>query len=135
LKQIEPFNPFRRVEAETMAWGFGLKTRPHGVRNMVVTDIDNGEYLCLRGVDFGKKGAKKLSVCVASSKNGSCIKVRIDAKDGAVIGTLPVDSTGSDDSYSLLSCKLEKVKGIHDLYFTFEGDGEDLFNFDYWELK
>ena len=59
LKQIEPFNPFRKVEAETMAWGFGLKTRPCGARNMIVTNIDNGEYICLRGVDFGKKGAKK----------------------------------------------------------------------------
>ena len=26
LEQIENFNPYRRVEAETMAWGYGLKT-------------------------------------------------------------------------------------------------------------
>ncbi|MDE5919198.1 MAG: glycoside hydrolase family 43 protein [Duncaniella sp.] len=134
LKQIEPFNPFKKVQAETMAWGFGLKTRPHGNRNMVVTNIDNGEYICLRGVDFGKKGAKKFIANLSSRKSGSSIKVRIDSKDGKVVGVLPVNDTAG--GYSSLSCNLDrKVKGIHDLYLTFEGDGDDLFDFDYWEFK
>ena len=31
LEQIEPFSPYREVEAETMAWGNGLKTDSHSV--------------------------------------------------------------------------------------------------------
>lgn len=57
LRQIEPFNPYRRVEAETMAWGYGLKTtreNPSGPWNptLFVTDIDEGEFIMLKGVDF-----------------------------------------------------------------------------------
>lgn len=134
LKQIEPLNPFRRVEAETMAWGYGLKTRPAGARNMVVTDIDNGEYICVKGVDFGKKGAKKFIASVSAPADGAKIKVRIDSADGPVIGTLPVKATGAGD-YTQQSCRLDKVKGVHDLYLTFEGDGNGLLDFDYWEFK
>lgn len=134
LKQIEPLNPFRRVEAETMAWGNGLKTRPAGARNMVVTDIDNGEYICVKGVDFGKKGAKKFIASVSAPTDGAKIKVRIDSADGPVIGTLPVKATGGGD-YTQQSCRLDKVKGVHDLYLTFEGDGNGLLDFDYWEFK
>lgn len=135
LKQIEPFNPYRRVEAETMAWGFGLKTAPLGVRNRTVTDIDNGEYICVRGVDFGKKGAKKFLASVASEKGGAGIKIRIDSETGPVVGELSVPSTGGTGDYRTLSCKLDKVRGVHDLYLTFEGEGKDLFNFDYWKIR
>lgn len=134
LKQIEPLNPFRRVEAETMAWGYGLKTRPAGARNMVVTDIDNGEYICVKGVDFGKKGAKKFIASVSAPADGAKIRVRIDSADGPFIGTLPVKATGAG-YYTQQSCRLDKVKGVHDLYLTFEGDGNDLLDIDYWEFK
>ena len=45
-----------------MAWGYGLKAENHKNGGLYITDIDNNEYLCVRGVDFGKKGAKKFSV-------------------------------------------------------------------------
>ena len=72
LEQIENFNPYRRVEAETMAWGYGLKAENHKNGGLYITDIDDNEYLCVRGVDFGKKGAKKFSVsaaCVEKRRN------------------------------------------------------------------
>ena len=135
LVQIEPLDPYRRVEAETMAWGFGLKTRPCGSRNMAVTDVDNGEYLCVKGVDFGSRGAKKFIASVASEKGGSRITIRLDAKDGKVVGELKVPSTGSFDDYKVVDCKVDKIRGIHDLYLTFEGDGNGLLNIDYWKFK
>ena len=64
LEQVGTFNPYRRVEAETMAWGYGLKTtreNPSGPWNptLFVTDIDDGEYILVKGVDCGK-GANEL---------------------------------------------------------------------------
>lgn len=50
LRQVENFNPYRHVEAETMSWGYGLKTiqkNPWAADhwNQLVTDIDDGEYI------------------------------------------------------------------------------------------
>ena len=51
LNQIEPLNPFRKVEAETIAWGYGLKTTPRrgwGLHptNQIVTNIDENDKRC-----------------------------------------------------------------------------------------
>lgn len=135
VEQIEPFNPFRRVEAETMAWGWGLKTAPLSGHNQFLTDIDNGEYLLLKGVDFGKKGAKQITVNGAAVKNGGRVSVRIDAADGPVIGVVNIETTGAYDAYRDFTTRLKRVKGIHDLYLCFEGDGADLFNIDWWMMK
>lgn len=135
VEQIEPFNPFRRVEAETMAWGWGLKTAHWSGHNQYLTDIDNGEYLMLKGVDFGTKGAKRITVNGAAIKNGGRVSVRIDAADGPVIGTVNIEATGSPDIYKDFTARLKKIKGIHDLYLCFEGDGVDLFNIDWWSMK
>lgn len=134
LEQIELFNPYRRVEAETMAWGFGLKTEKIGDRNLAVTNIDNGEYICVKGVDFDKKkkGATRFYASVANAKAGSRIVVRLDSETGEKLGEIILPAT---EAYTLYSCKLPKVKGSHDLYLTFEGDGDNLFEFDYWEMK
>ena len=69
LEQIDNFNPYRRVESfETMAWGYGLKTGNFENGGLFVTDIDNDEYLCIRGVDFGKKERESSVAALLVSK-------------------------------------------------------------------
>ena len=64
VEQIEHFNPYRRVEAETMAWGHGLKTARLDDGGIYVTAVDDGDSLVVRGVDFGKRGAKRFRACI-----------------------------------------------------------------------
>lgn len=140
LNQVGSFNPFRRVEAETMAWGYGLKTtraNPSGPWNptLFVTDIDDGEYIMLRGVDFGK-GASTFTASCSSQLFGGKIEVRLDALDGPLAGTVTVPYTGF--KYKEFSTSLKNVKGKHDLYLVFRGDArqqKNLFNFDWWQVK
>ena len=48
VEQVGTFDPFRKVEAETMAWGYGLKTDVVEGRGIVLRDIDEGEHLLVR---------------------------------------------------------------------------------------
>ncbi|MDE5693495.1 MAG: carbohydrate-binding protein, partial [Duncaniella sp.] len=61
--------------------------------------------------------------------------IRLARQSGPVVGTIPRGNTGSTDVYKDFSARLKKVKGIHDLYFCFEGDGDSLFNLDWWQMK
>ena len=139
LRQVQPFNPYRRVEAETMAWGYGLKTtreNPSGPWNptLFVTDIDEGEYILVKGVDFGQGAASLTASCTAHLYGGT-IEVRIDAPDGQLIGTVNV--VRSRDAYQEFTTKLAKTTGVHDLYFVFVGNAwqkRNLFNFDWWQM-
>jgi arabinoxylan arabinofuranohydrolase len=46
-----------------------------------------------------------------------------------------VKNTGIVQSWTTQSCKVKKVKGIHDVYFVFKGGEGDLFNFNRWKFN
>ena len=140
LEQIEPFCPYRKVEAETMNWGYGLKTMPKDDRdignpNQVVYDIDDGEYLKVKGVDFAK-GAERFVVSALSHLYGGKIEIRVDSPHGKCLGNVTISNTQGE--YKLFECKIKNVKGIHDLYFVFKGSEEQLHNLfvlDWWKFE
>lgn len=136
---LEPaghFDPYRRVEAETMAWGYGLKTKMREGSGVYVTSVDDGDTLRLRSVDFGKCGAKRFVASVASAMGNSAIEIHLDHADGPLVGELKVESTGGMERYEEMECKVKGAHGVHDLVFRFKGGGEsDLLNWDYWEFR
>lgn len=132
LEQIGTFNPFRKVEAETMAWGYGLKTAPNADKSLSVVDVNNGEYICVRGVDFGKNKARRFEVSALPLEGGN-LKIRLDAPDGKIVGNVNIPQGNETSKYELYSCEVNAVSGIHDLYLSFEGENnKDLFELDYW---
>ncbi|MBO7049437.1 MAG: family 43 glycosylhydrolase [Bacteroidaceae bacterium] len=155
VEQLKPFDPYRRgpeypdhrVEAETMAWGYGLKTSyldtefdfddavGYKPRNMYVHDIDNGEYILLRGVDFGGKGARKIIASIGSDGIG-CMEVRLDSPDGPLQALISVTPTGGKTEFRKFTKKFKRrIRGVHDLYFVFTGAEKDMFAFDWWRMK
>ena len=115
MKQLHWLNPYQRVEAETMAWGYGLKTAKMGIpntgvvakmpestgrRNMYVYHIDNGEYIRLRGVDFAKR-AKRFTMTAAATA---------------------------------FNTKVKGASGVHDLYLCFGNVSGDI-HLDWWQFK
>jgi len=127
-------NPFVRVEAETIGWEEGIETAKDEKVGVYVTDISNGDYIKVRSVDFGK-GAKSFESNVASATDGGSIEIHVDHPTGTLLGTCIVKSTGGVTNWAVQSCKVNKIKGVHDIYFVFKGGAGDLFNFDWWKLK
>ena len=147
MKQLHWLNPYSRVEAETMAWGYGLKSAKMGIpntgvvadmpastgrRNMYIYDINDGEYIRLRGVDFGK-GAKSFAMTAAAT--GSCtVTLRLDGVHGPVIGTVTIGKTGSVEKYKSFGAKVKDAAGVHDLYLCFSNANGDV-HLDWWQFK
>ncbi len=99
---------------------------------MYIYDIDEGEYIRLRGVDFGA-GAKQFSISAAAT--GKCtVTLRLDAENGPVIGTVKIGSTGSPDAYKTFKAKVKDASSVHDLYLCFS-DAEGDVRLDYWQFK
>jgi hypothetical protein len=147
LKQLSWLNPYQRVEAETMAWGFGLKSAKMGIentgvvadmpestgkKNMYVFDIDDGELIRLRGVDFGN-GAKNFNI-IASAKGKTTVTLRLDSQKGPVMGKVNITPTGSSEDYRVFSTKVKKIAGVHDLYLCFGNSTGDV-RLDWWQFK
>ena len=147
MKQLHWLNPYKRVEAETMAWGYGLKSAKMGIentgvvadmptstgkKNMYIYDINNGEYIKLRGVDFGK-GAKQFNIAAAST-GGVTVNLRLDSNKGPVVGIVTIGKTGNVEKYRVFSGKVKNVAGVHDLYICFDKASGDV-RLDYWQFK
>jgi arabinoxylan arabinofuranohydrolase len=87
---------------------------------MVVTEIDNGDWIALSHVDFGAKGASSFTATVAGATGSASIDIRLDSPNGKSIGTLPVsEATGED--WKAYTTKVVGANGVHDLYLIFEG--------------
>ena len=100
---------------------------------MYVTAIHDGDYIRVRNVDF-KKGAKSFEAVAASSSSGGQIEIRLDNKEGTLIGTCVIGNTGGPESWKTFQAQVDKVKGVHDVYFIFRGGEDELFNFDCWKF-
>lgn len=131
IKQLKPLNPYRRVEAETMAWGYGLNIV--GVGNVCVTDINDGEYIRVRGVDFGARGAREFALTAAANGTAT-LTLRLDAQDGPVVGVVTVKNTGSTDNFQSFTTAVEGATGIHDLYLCFDKTMGDV-RLDWWQFS
>ncbi|MBN2175144.1 MAG: family 43 glycosylhydrolase [Bacteroidales bacterium] len=145
-QQVGTLNPFKRVEAETMAWSEGVKTMfetewegdfewARGKKiadHRFVTSINNGDYILVKGVDFSNE-PKSVEVS-ASSIYGGKIEIHTGKIDGPIIATVDVNTTREMGIWKSYTAPVKNVSGVHDLYFVFKGE-QDLFNFDWWMFK
>lgn len=144
VSQFKNLNPYEKTEAETMATMGGVNTiacsmasRYYGSGNMAVSDIDTGDWIALKGVDFGEKGAKTFTVAANAPGISGAIQIRLDKPDGDVVGYVKIDPTKidpakSEDYKEITTELLSTIKGKHNLYFIFDGKGYTL---DYWQFK
>jgi hypothetical protein len=144
--QVGSLDPFIRVEAETMAWSEGVKTRfetewegdfdwARGERiadRLFVTAIQNGDYIMVQGVDLAS-GAKSVEVSVSPIYGGK-IEIRTGKIDGTLIAIVDVNASREAGLWRTFTAPVDGVSGVHDLYFIFKGD-KDLFDFDWWQFS
>jgi arabinoxylan arabinofuranohydrolase len=133
---IANLDPFLQTEAETIAWESGVQTEVTSDTGggMDVTNIQNGDYIKAKSVDFGS-GATSFSARVASSTSGGGIELHLDSVTGRMIGTCAVTGTGGAQAWRTLSpCPVTGATGIHDLFLRFTGGSGDLFNFNWWKF-
>jgi len=131
--QIEPLDPYVRTEAETIAWAWEVKTEPCSEGGMNVTSVEDGDYIKVKGVDFGA-GALSFEASVASETSGGNIEIRLDSSTGTLVGTCTVSGTGGGQTWVTTSCPIDGAAGEHDLYFVFTGGSGSLLNFDWWRF-
>jgi arabinoxylan arabinofuranohydrolase len=135
LQQLGNLNPYSRVEAETFNAESGVETEPCSEGGMNVTELSNGDWVRLRGVDFGSMGARSFSARVSSGASGGNIELRLDSATGTLVGTCAVAGTGDWQTWTNSSCDVTGATGVKDVVLRFTGTGTSrLFNLNYWQF-
>ena len=139
---VRYLNPFQRVEAETMADSYGLKTDRNAGTSHYITEIDNGDWLRLRAVDFDNNmKSKKLKLRIRSDKGGTIefhttplSTTTLIPSSGDIICSVTVKPT--KNKWKTITKNLTNTPTrVKDLYITFHGEGGNLFDFDWWVLE
>lgn len=134
---LATLNPYVKNEAETIAFSEGFKSFRNSRVGVFVTAMKNGSYIRVRGVDFKKEGASKFTARLGTTHNAPVVlEVHLDSADGQMIGEIKVPRTGGDDRWDLCTIDIEKVTGVHDLFFVVKGKPSvNLMYFDYWKFS
>ncbi len=130
---VYTLNPYKVTEAETMAWASGVETEVCSEGGMNVTSIGTGDSIRVAGVDFGA-GASSFEARIASAGNGGTIELSLDSETGTLLGSCAVTATGGWQTWATVSCAVHGAIGIHDLYLVFTGEGDSLFNLNWWRF-
>jgi hypothetical protein len=132
--QIGNLNPYDTTQAETICWSSGLKTEKCNEGGIHVEQIHNGDYIKVKGVDFGTYGAKTFAARISSATSGGTIELYIDSLKGQLVGACSFTGTGSIQTWATKTCDVSEAKGIHDLFLKFTGGSGLLFNFNWWKF-
>lgn len=140
ISQLKTVNPYERIDAETVAWNAGIKIADCAEEgklfknfNRQITDIQDGDWTSVAQAAFGNRGAAEFTV-KAASKSGGQIEIHMDSPEGALVGTVNVEATGSEDTFKEFSCKLDRITDTHNVFLVFKGKAENLMNVDYYSF-
>jgi arabinoxylan arabinofuranohydrolase len=136
VPQVDTLSPYDRTQAETICWEFGVRTEicKDSGGGMDVDSIHNGDFIKVKGLDFGANGATSFEARVASATSGGNIEIHVDTTTGPLLGTCAVTGTGGWQTWTTKSCTISGVTGVHDLFFKFTGGSGLLFNFNWWKF-
>ena len=129
-RPVGTLNPYNRVEAETMAWSWGVKTDRLAGFDHYVTQIHNGDWLRIREVDFGQDGPAEMELQILNFRTPGVMEFYIDAMGGNPFASFDVHASGA-----MKTSIVRPVTGRHDVYILFRGGDEQLFDFDWWQVK
>jgi len=135
VPQIGTLNPYVTTQAETISWSSGLKTEVSSEGGQDVANIENGDFLKVKGVNFSS-GTASFDVRVASATSGGNIEIRLDdSTGGTLLGTCAVAGTGGWQTWTTKTCTVSNATGTHDLYLRFTGGSGSLFNVNWWKFN
>ncbi len=134
LKQLKYVDPYVKNTAVNIYKESGIETEACSEGGRNVSSIQNGDWIQIKGVDFGN-GATSFEAGVASNTTGGNIEVRLDSATGKLIGTCSVKGTNGWQNWVTESCTVSGVTGVHDLFLKFTGGSDYLFNLGWWKFN
>ena len=123
INGVGNLDSYDTIQAETICWGSGIETKPCSDGGIMVTSISDGDYIKVKGVDFGI-GVSGFEVRAASGSSGGTIELRTGSQTGTLVGTCTITGTGGWNTWKTFQCDITNCIGIKDFFLVFRGYGE-----------
>lgn len=137
-KQVGSLDAYEKISGATFALMAGVNPVPgdetaekYGCGNMILGDINSGDFVKLQGVEFGEQGASKVKATVRTNGKSGVIRVTAKFLNGDVLAYLPVEPDGQEETVCTATLD-QTVTGLNDIYFTFHGEGYEVVD---WQFE
>ena len=133
-RQLKYLDPYQKTKATVICFESGVEVERSEDGETNVGYIENGDYIKIKGADF-KTGAKKFMVNASSDGSGGKLEIRLDRKDGKLVGTCEIAKTGGWKDWKTVECDVSGAESVHDIFFVFTGGSGYLFNLKWWQFE
>lgn len=130
--QLQPRH--RQAEHYTGQQGTTLQSKTSANGGKTVGDINDGDWISFK--PYNLTGSKKLTARVSSGGPGGFLEVRTGSATGPLLGSAPVPTTGSWDTFQNVDVSLTQVpKKTTELFLVFKGGEGALYDLDDFEIS
>lgn len=119
-------NPLEEQPFVMMANGVGVSTLEEKKKSfqdpniLTLGEIQEGSWLCVKGVDFQEGEARAIKIKYLSEKEDLYMKLSLDQLENSSIATGTILAEENAEGFSEMVFSLEPFEGgVHDLYFCF----------------
>lgn len=90
-------------------------------KDAITNTSESGGWAMISGVDLGTKNnsAAKINITASALTNGTMQVWLDDLKNGKLIATIPIPSTGGKNNWKVFSGAVNKLSGHHDVFVKF----------------
>jgi len=97
-------------------------------------EIREGDFACYKYLDFGK-GVKSVTVRVRPGNNPGKLEFKLDDSWKQSICRMDIPGNGTAGAWQEITVDVKQVTGVHALWIRFQGDGEDLYELDWFRFN
>ena len=126
----DPFVGLGRIEAESYLTQSGTLA----IYGDAIGNIGRDDWAKYQQVDFGG-GAEKVTISLASDRQGGRVNFHVGAFDGPKIGTATIGHTDGWDDFEEVTVDLTSIPvGVQDLYLVFKDANRPMMDVDWFEF-
>ena len=120
-----------------MAQSYGVKNDRLAGKRHYITSIHQGDWICIREVDFGTEQPKELTAEVLNVKHPGRAEFYLDTLYIQEKRVRPIATINVEEGSTVITAPVRgEVSGKHDVYILFRGgDDEQLFDLDWWQFS
>jgi arabinoxylan arabinofuranohydrolase len=129
-----PLSAFDKMDAERACLLYGnVRIKDCDPDNEDLESIKQGDMAAYKYLDF-ENGANKLIVRAAPGAKPVTIEIKLDDSWSSTVGTVKIPGNGDGKTWQLFETGAIIPKGVHALWLSFNGAGEDIVKLDWFKF-
>lgn len=126
-----PLNAFNDIEAERACLLYGnARLQLWNPTNEELAGMESGDRAAYKFIDFGNGAAKRLEFVVKPGTSPGKIMVNIGKSWHQNIAVVTIPAKTGNEEWITISTEVKMVEGIHELWLTTIGEGENIYSID-----